>query len=117
MLWGYGGGSVCVCVGGGTLIFAYIRKLGQFFKILNFNIIGGGGGGRKMNIFGVMEILWIIYLGQHNSGLFSEAISLHFKGFFRRSKVKNGNTILGSLKVQMFFLVCLIFLIFLGGKQ
>ena len=34
--------------GGGTLIFSYIRRLGVIFlgfKILNFNIWGGGGGG------------------------------------------------------------------------
>ena len=38
--------------GGGTLIVSYIRRLGPFlgFKILNFNILGGGGF-RKMNIF------------------------------------------------------------------
>ena len=44
---------MCVCVGGGggggTLIFAYIRRLGQFFKILNFKIIGGRGGGVQKN--------------------------------------------------------------------
>ena len=35
---------MCVCVGGGgTLIFAYIWRLGPFFKILYLNIIGGGG--------------------------------------------------------------------------
>ena len=30
-------------MGGGTLIFSYIRRLGPFFglKILNFNIFGG----------------------------------------------------------------------------
>ena len=37
-------------MGGGILIFSYIRRLGPFFglKILNFNIfffLGGGGGG------------------------------------------------------------------------
>ena len=33
----------CVCVGGGTLKFSYIRRLGLFFgfKILNFNFLGG----------------------------------------------------------------------------
>ena len=34
-------------MGGGTLIFSYIRRLGSFlgFKILNFNFFFGGGGG------------------------------------------------------------------------
>ena len=27
---------VCVCVGGGTLIFSYIRRLGSFFRVQNF---------------------------------------------------------------------------------
>ena len=53
--------SVSVPGGGGTLIFSYIRRLGPFFgsKILNFNIFFslflGGGGFRKMNIFGGLK--------------------------------------------------------------
>ena len=41
---------LCVCGGGDTLMFSYIGRLRSFwFKILNFNTLGGGV--RKMNIF------------------------------------------------------------------
>ena len=36
------GVCVCVCVGGGTLIFSYIHRLGPFFFFF-----GGGGGGSE----------------------------------------------------------------------
>ena len=47
----YGGGGGGGGLGGGTLIFLYIRRLGSFlgYKILNFNILGGGGGGFQKN--------------------------------------------------------------------
>ena len=70
--------------GGGTLIFLYIRRLGLFlgFKILNFNILGGGGGGfRKNNIFLGMNILWIFLWGHHKIGLYLVVISMHFRVF------------------------------------
>ena len=54
----------------GTLIFSYIRRLGSFlgFEILNFNFSGGGGGFRKIYIFGGMNFLgssqnWTIFRG------------------------------------------------------
>ena len=51
--------------GGGTLIFSYILRIGPFIglKILNFNIFLGGGGFRKMNIFGGMKnIFWVVVI-------------------------------------------------------
>ena len=37
--------------GGGTLIFSYIRRLGSFFRVQNFEFQYFLGGFRKMNIF------------------------------------------------------------------
>ena len=50
---------------GGTLIFSYIRRLGPFFFVQNFELqyFLWGGGVRKMNIFGGMKILRIFFLG------------------------------------------------------
>ena len=59
----------CVCGGWGTLIYSYIlRRLGPYFwlKILNFNLFGVFS---KINVFGVMKILWIFCGGQHKIGL------------------------------------------------
>ena len=71
--------------GGDTLIFSYIRRLGSFFafKILNFNILGGGGGVgfRKINIFWGVKILWIFFGGHHKIGLYLDVISMHFRVF------------------------------------
>ena len=54
---------------GVTLIFSYIRRLGPFFGVQNFEFqyyyfffLGGGGGFRKMSIF-LGKILWIFFLG------------------------------------------------------
>ena len=65
--------------GGGTLIFSYIRRLGSFFgfKILKFNIFGGGF--RKMNIFWGLKILWIFFRGHHKISLNLGVISMHFR--------------------------------------
>ena len=46
-------------------------------NILNFNIFGGFQ--KKMNIFGVMKILWI-FLGESSQiGLYFGVISMHFR--------------------------------------
>ena len=63
---------MCVCGGGGSLTFSYIRRLESFLGVQNFEFqyffifffiffFGGGGGGgfRKINISGGMKILWI----------------------------------------------------------
>ena len=68
-------------------------------KILNFNIVLGF---QKMNIFGVMKKLWILFWGSYIIGQFfgggGEVIYIHFKAFFL-----NVNNLLGSLKFQIFF--------------
>ena len=83
------------------------------FKILNFNILGGF---RNIIIFGGMKILWIY----HNKiGLVLEVISIHFRDFrgFLKVNVQDGDIILGSPKLQIFFGVWLIFPIYFGGRQ
>ena len=55
-------------VGGGTPIFSYIRRLGSFFGVQNFEFqyfAGGGGGGSEFFFLGggCMKILWIIFVG------------------------------------------------------
>ena len=67
---------------GGTLIFSYIRRLGQFFgfKILNFNFFIGFSE-KKMNIFGGMKISWLFFWGHHKIGLYLGFISMHFRVF------------------------------------
>ena len=109
--------------GGGGLRFSYIYVGWDHFwgfKILNFNIFGGfqkyqyfgGGGGGG----GGMKILWIY----HNKiGLVLEVISIHFRDFrgFLKVNVQDGDIILGSPKLQIFFGVWLIFPIYFGGRQ
>ena len=67
-------------VGGGTLIFSYIHRLGSFFgfKILNLTIFGGF---QKKYFFGGMKILWIFLRGHHEIGLYSGVISMYFRAF------------------------------------
>ena len=105
---------VCVCVGGGGGVCIYVGwdHFGGF-KILNFNILGGF---RNISIFGGMKILWIY----HNKiGLVLEVISIHFRDFrgFLKVNVQDGDIILGSPKLQIFFGVWLIIPIYFGGRQ
>ena len=47
---------MCVCVwGGGTLIFSYIRRLGPFLGVQNFEFKNLFGFSAKMNIFLVLK--------------------------------------------------------------
>ena len=52
------------------------------FKILNFNILGwGGGGGQKNeNSFGYEDFVDIFW-GHHKIGLYLGVISMHFRVF------------------------------------
>ena len=54
---------------GGTLIFSHIHRLGLFFGVQNSEFQHFWGGFRKMNIFGGMKILRIIFRGNHKIGL------------------------------------------------
>ena len=74
---GRGGGG-----GGGTLIFSYIRKLGLFFWVQNFECQYFLGFSEKNNnIFGDMKILRIFLGGHHKNGLYLGVISMHFRVF------------------------------------
>ena len=110
----------CVCVGGGggggAEIFIYIRRLGPFLGVQNLEFQYFWGGFRNIIIFGGMKIL-LIY---HNKiGLVLEVISIHFRDFrgFLKVNVQDGDIILGSPKLQIFFGVWLIFPIYFGGRQ
>ena len=110
----------CVCVGGGrgggAEIFIYIRRLGPFLGVQNLEFQYFLGGFRNMIILGGMKILWIY----HNKiGLVLEVISIHFRDFrgFLKVNVQDGDIILGSPKLQIFFGVWLIFPIYFGGRQ
>ena len=68
---------------GSTLIFSYIRRLGSFFLVKNFEFQYFLGFSEKM-IFWGMKILWIFFFlggGHHKIGLYLGIISLHFRVF------------------------------------
>ena len=71
-----------VSQGYSIFIHTQARVIFGGFKILNFSILGGGGGGSdKINIFGGTKILWIFLGGHHNIGLYLGVISMHFRVF------------------------------------
>ena len=65
--------------GGGTLIFFYMRRLGLFFGVQNFE--SQFFGGFQKNIFWGMKILWIFWGSHHKIGLYLGVISMHFRVF------------------------------------
>ena len=67
-----------------------------------------------------MKILWIIFGGQYKTVLFFLGWGGSFLCIlwsFLKVKVQNGNIFGGLLKFQIFFGVCLIFLISFFNKQ
>ena len=69
--------------GGGTLKFLYIRRLGLFLGVQNFEFqYFFFVFFRKMNIFWGMKILWIFFGGHHKICLYLEVISMHFRVIF-----------------------------------
>ena len=65
-----------------------------------------------MNIFGGMKIFWIFFGSHHKIGLVLGVISMHFR------VITEGQwDIFGVAKISNIFWGCLIYLIFLGGKQ
>ena len=66
---------------GGTLVFSYMRRLGPFFGVQNFEFRYFFWVFRKINIFLGMKILWIFFGGHHKIGLYLEVISMHFTIF------------------------------------
>ena len=71
---------------------SYIRRLGSFFlfKILNFSIFLVF---RKMNIFGGMPILWILF-GGHRFMF----ISIYYLGSFLKVNIQNWDIFGGGCK-------------------
>ena len=67
--------------GGGTLIFSYIRRLGPFFRVQNFEFQYFLGFSEKLILFLGMKILWIFFWGHHKIGLCLEVISMHLRLF------------------------------------
>ena len=63
------------------------------FKVLNFNILGGGGF-RKINIFLGYEDFVDIFGGHHKIGLYLGVIFMHFRVFLKVN-VQNGGYFLG----------------------
>ena len=59
----------------------FIRRLGSFFGVQNFEFRYFGGGFRKMNIFGGMKILWIFFDCHQKIGQYLGVISMHFSVF------------------------------------
>ena len=66
----------------GTLIFSYIRCLGSFFGVQNFDFqYIFLGVFRKINILLGMKILWLFFGGHHKIGLYLGVISMYFRVF------------------------------------
>ena len=86
----------------GTLIFTYIRRLGPFFGVQNFEFQYFFLVFRKMNIFGGMKILWIFFGGHKKIGLYLGVISMQFMVFTLKSRYRMED-ILGLLKFQIYF--------------
>ena len=83
-----------------------MRRLRLFFGFQNFKFqylffFWGGGGVRKLNIFGGMKILWIFFRGHHKIGLYLEVISMHFR-VFSEGQGTEWRIFFGLLKVQIF---------------
>ena len=103
---------MCVCGRGGGYsdIFIYIRRLGPFLGVQNlefqyfffffFFFFGGGGGVQKYHYFWVFEDFVDISL---QTGLVLGVISIHFRVFFLKVNVQDGDIIWGSPKLQIFF--------------
>ena len=66
--------------GGGTLIFSYIRRLGPFLGVQNFEFRYIFGFQKNKYSFGYENFVDIFW-GHHKIGLYLEVISMHFKVF------------------------------------
>ena len=77
---------VCYCYnpqgggGGGTLIFSYIRRLGPFFLVQNFEFQYFLGFQKNKYFFGSDDFVDIFY-GHRKIGLYLGVISMHFRVF------------------------------------
>ena len=93
---GGGGGGV----GGEALISSYIRRLGTFFWVQNFDFQYFWGVSEKKYFLG-MKILWIFLGGNHKIGLYLGVISMHFRVSF--SQGTEWGIFWELLKFQIFF--------------
>ena len=59
------------------MIFSYIRRLGSFFWVQNFEFQYFFWFFRKINIFWGMKILWIFFWCHHKIELYLGVISIH----------------------------------------
>ena len=64
---------------GNTLVCLYIRRLGSFFFVQNFEFQYFLGFSQKLISYGVM--LWIFLGGHHKNGLYLGVISIPFRVF------------------------------------
>ena len=79
----------------------------------------GGGGVRKLNIFGGMKILWIFFGDHHKIGIYLEVITMNFRVFSEGQGTdwriflgcSNFKYLFGVLEILDFFF----FFFFLGG--
>ena len=88
--------------------------LGVFWGVQNFEFQYFWGF-QKTDYFGGYEDFVDIFWGHHKIGLYLEVISIHFR-VFSEGKRTDWRIFFGLLKVQIFNLGCLKFLIFLGGE-
>ena len=79
---------------GDTLILSYIRRLGSFFGVQNFEFHFFF---QKDDIFWGMKILWIFFLGHHKNGLYLRNLLTH--------TVNNLLQTLNNVKSIQFFVV------------
>ena len=82
---------ICSCLDraqGGTLIFSYIRRLGSFFLVQNFEFHYFFDF-QKNEYFLGMNILWIFLRGHHKIGLYLRVISI------LRSRFRMGDIFMG----------------------
>ena len=77
----YGGG------GGGTLIFSYIRRLGSFYGVQNFEFLYFGGFQRNEYFLGGMKISLFKFWGHHRIGLYLGVISLVLRSRYRTGDI------------------------------
>ena len=108
---GGGGGG-----GGGTPIFSYIRRLGSFLGVQNFEFQYFGGFSEKKNILGGMKLLWIFF------GVITKLDNIYWSflcilGSFLKVKVQKPGIFLGLPKIQIFLAVLEIPDIFWAGPK
>ena len=75
--------------GGGTLIFSYIRRLGSFFGVQNFEYQYFWGFSDSEYFLGYGNFV-DIFLGHHKIGLYLGFISMHFMVFSEGQGTERG---------------------------